>query len=260
MSVNGDVPVEALKLPDVTLCAVSSVALPQTVRALTLSREQADFAETFLFTDDEGSVPASIDVRAIPCLQSIADYTAFMLTDLGRHIHTSHVLIVQWDGYVLDYRGWTPAFLDYDYVGAPWPQFSDGHEVGNGGFSLRSRRLLEACAEISDGRTPDKAEDVLICRDYRPLLESDYGLRFAPRSLAERFSFERTARRGDEFGFHGIFNMPEVMGDDAFRAFYTGLPDGLLSRRSRAEIVRILQRRSASGWRPLLAKLGSLLR
>ncbi len=83
-----------------------------------------------------------------------------MLRDLASHVETSHALCIQWDGYVLRGQAWDPAFLTYDYIGAPWPHFSDGHNVGNGGFSLRSRRLLEACRQLPfDGQT---AEDVVI--------------------------------------------------------------------------------------------------
>ena len=48
---------------------------------------------------------------------------------------------------------------------------------GNGGFSLRSRRLLQA---LQDPRIAlSVVEDETICRTFRPLLERDYGIRFA---------------------------------------------------------------------------------
>ena len=67
-----------------------------------------------------------------------------MLQELHDHISTAHALCIQWDGYVLNAQAWDASFLDYDYIGSVWPQFGDGHRVGNGGFSLRSKRLLEA--------------------------------------------------------------------------------------------------------------------
>jgi hypothetical protein len=130
---------------------------------------------------------------------------------------------VQWDGFVLDATQWAPQFLEYDYVGAPWPQFSDGRDVGNGGFSLRSRRLLEACRDPRFRAA--HPEDVAICRLNRDLLEREHGIRFADRSTAERFAFERTEPDGPTFGFHGVFNMIPALGADGFWEVYRGLDD-----------------------------------
>ena len=213
-----------LKLPTVTLCAVSSVNLAPTIGALRACLDQAGFAECLLFTDAE-DVTADSAIRTVPIapLNSSRDYSKFVLRELADHIRTEHCLIVQWDGFILDARQWTSDFLEYDYIGAVWPQFGDGHDVGNGGFSLRSRRLLQACRDpaFREGHP----EDVAICRTNRGLLEAGHGIRFADRSIAERFSFERTVPSGPTFGFHGIFNMSDVLGPDRFWQIYSGLDD-----------------------------------
>src|SRR6185503_18873241 len=116
---------------------------------------------------------------------------------------------VQWDGFVIDAGSWREQFLEFDYIGAPWLQFADGYDVGNGGFSLRSRRLLEACAGADF--IPSHPEDVAICRTNRPMLEKMHGIRFADAQLAETFAFERTAPR-PSFGFHGAFNLAPTVG------------------------------------------------
>lgn len=36
-------------------------------------------------------------------------------------------------------------------------------------------------------------------------------MRFAPPALAERFAFERYRPNGQTFGFHGLFNFPDVL-------------------------------------------------
>ena len=60
--------------------------------------------------------------------------------------------------------------------------------VGNGGFSLRSRRLLLA---LQDPRIElVEAEDTTICRTFRPLLEREHGIRFGSEALADKFAFE----------------------------------------------------------------------
>ena len=213
-----------LKLPTVTLCAVTSVNIRATVAAIEACLEQVEFAETLLLTDAEiASGHPEIRVVPVPRITSSASYSRFMLHDLADHVRTAHCLIVQWDGFVLDARQWDAAFLDYDYIGAPWPQFDDGHDVGNGGFSLRSHRLLEACRDprFRSGM----AEDVAISRANRELLEVEHNLHFADRATAERFAYERAAPPGPTFGFHGIFNMIPAVGPERFWELYSGLDD-----------------------------------
>jgi hypothetical protein len=163
-----------------------------------------------------------------------------MLHDLAAHFTTNHVLCVQWDGYVLHPASWQDEFLQYDYIGAPWPQFADPMRVGNGGFSLRSRRLVEACAVLP---VSDQAEDVMICRTHRRMLEERFGIRFAPEAVAQRFAYERTARRGDEFGFHGAFNMANHMPQADLAALLRDLEPVLLNRNEHREMLRDALRR-----------------
>jgi hypothetical protein len=212
-----------LSLPSVTLCAATSVNVTATISALRACLEQIDFAECILMTDAE--VPGGFEgVRVLPItkLHSSGDYSEFMIMKLVDHVRTSHCLVVQWDGFVLDAACWDPHFLDYDYIGAPWPQFDD-YDVGNGGFSLRSRKLLEACKDPAFQYS--HPEDVAICRINRPMLESRHSIRFADRSTAERFSFERSAADGRAFGFHGVFNMIPALGAEKFWNIYRTLDE-----------------------------------
>jgi hypothetical protein len=79
--------------------------------------------------------------------------------------------------------------------------------VGNGGFSLRSLKLMLAMRDKRFPFVPNVPEDDQICRRYRPRLIADFGIRFAPESIADRFSYERSMPEGPTFGFHGLFNM-----------------------------------------------------
>jgi hypothetical protein len=158
-------PVEdRLILPQVTLCAATSVNVQATVRALEACLAQVSFADCKLFTDTDIR-PDKSEIRVVPIspLTSSEAYSNFLLTELAEHIETSHCLVVQWDGHILDARHWRPEFLEYDYIGASWPQFDDGHDVGNGGFSLRTHRLMKACGER--GFTSCHPEDLV----YREL-------------------------------------------------------------------------------------------
>jgi hypothetical protein len=136
--------------------------------------------------------------------------------DVPKTVKTSHFLVVQWDGWVLDAGNWNPNWLDRDYIGAPW-WHRDGLNVGNGGFSLRSTDLAKFIAKNQQIFPLANPEDVAICRHYRKTLEL-LGFSFGLESEARKFSFERT-ERVSSFGFHGIFNWGKVLS-----------PDKLLSR------------------------------
>ena len=84
--------------------------------------------------------------------------------------------------------------------------------MGNGGFSLRSRKLLQA---LQDPRIElHGAEDETICRRYRPLLEEAHGIVFASEAMADAFAFEAAYPIGRPFGFHGLYNFCRVMPPD----------------------------------------------
>lgn len=225
------------ELPDVTLVAVTSVAVEATVAALHRSTAQVKFGEVLLLCDRPPPAVAgtAIQWRRIGRLTSRRDYSRFMLSDLAGHISTSHAMCVQWDGFVLHGDAWDPQFLDYDYIGAVWPHFRDGHNVGNGGFSLRSRRLLEECRAL-DYRGLE-LEDVVISRLCRPRLEAQ-GIRFAPAAVAQRFAYERESPTGREFGFHGSYNLVRYLAPEEALHLFRSLEARMLSRNERFELFR----------------------
>lgn len=233
-----------LSLPDVTLCAVSSSNLVATVEALKKCQSEIAFADALLFTHcDPARIgitdPDEIRVVAIDPLHSSQAYSHFILEELAHHVGTSHCLIVQWDGHVINADLWRSEFLDYDYIGASWPQFDDGHQVGNGGFSLRSRRLMQACsAKEFEQHHP---EDVAIGRTNRAWLESR-GMRFAPVELADSFSAERASDAASTFGYHGVFLMPQVLGANGFWEIYRSLDDRSTMRRDFGPLLKQMLR------------------
>lgn len=227
-----------LDLPQVTLIAVTSINLEATLQAIEACQSQVRFAACKLLTHH---APArtlpGLDVIITTKITSADQYSRFILTDLAHHVQTSHCLVVQWDGHVVAADRWKPQFLEYDYVGASWPQFPDGYDIGNGGFSLRSRRLLEACR--SSQFVLSHPEDVAIGRHNRRWLESQ-GLRFAPRDLADAFASERASSLDDAFGFHGVWQMPQLIGPDRFWETYCGLEDRSSVYHDRSAITRQL--------------------
>lgn len=191
-----------ISLPDVTLICVDTVQYGEAIYALTKSLEQISPARTIFFTDIVIDAPDDrIEIINIKHLFGTKDYSKWMLKELGKYaITTSHILVIQADGYVLDAEQWTDEFLKYSYIGAPWLEV-DGHNVGNGGFSLREFRLHEMLSE-DEHILPIQPEDTGICRIYRNYLELKYGFTWAPVELAHKFSFELNQPKQPTFGFH----------------------------------------------------------
>ena len=197
-----------LELPGVTLCCIDTINHALALRALRRSAEGIRFGRTCFISDRPTEEPGMTSI-VIPPLASRDAYSEFVLKSLLAHVDTSHVLLVQWDGYAINPDAWRSEFLDVDYIGAKWFWHTDGMRVGNGGFSLRSRKLLEA---LQDPRIVlTGAEDETIGRAFRPLLEREHGIRFATEALADAFAFEAAYPIGKPFGFHGLFNFCRVV-------------------------------------------------
>lgn len=219
-------PALLLRLPEVTLVCVDTRTPELGVAAMQRCQRQVRFADALLFTDPARVPRPPAGIRALPLqIDSVPAYSEFMLRGLLPHIATSHLLVVQWDGFVLDAAQWDPAFLQYDYIGAPLRNEPPARAVGNGGFSLRSRRLLQAL--MDPAIVVRHPEDTCICHDNRQRLEREHGIRFAPLELAARFAYERLPPSGPTFGFHGLFNLHRVLSPAELHALVLGLPDAL---------------------------------
>ena len=179
-----------------------------------------------------------VALHPIAPICGIEGYNRFMLTGLAEHVRTSHVLVMQWDGFVSEPERWSADFLQWDYIGAPWYHSGSAGSVGNGGFSLRSRKLLHALREIDlpDTREP---EDAAICVTLRPLLETRHGIRFAPLEVAQRFACEYGPFR-PAFGFHGMHNFAHVMGPDALEKWLDYCPPDILTTQHARKLVKSL--------------------
>lgn len=193
-----------IHLPDVIMVAVTTKDYGNTIKAIHESLKHIKPAKVLLFTDviymDEAWQNIVIDR-----FKSVEDYNHFIFKKLGAFIETSHVLIIQHDGYVINGDAWDNEFLKYDYIGAPWT-YTDGRNVGNGGFSLRSRRLHKVIQ--NDEFEYTSPEDEKICRYYRQTLQNKYHIRFAPEEVAKKFSFEMQRPTNPTFGFHNYFHAP----------------------------------------------------
>lgn len=217
-----------LSLPQVTLACVDTRLPRMALDAMIICMDQVQFGKALLFTrPDHGltDVPDTIQVIELGNINSIEAYSRFLLKGMGPYLRTSHVLIVQWDGYVLDPDMWRDAYMEVDYIGAVWPQYGDEHRVGNGGFSLRSRKLLDALA--SDDIIASHPEDTCIARTWRTQLEQRWGIRFADENMAHQFAFERDRQTLSSFGFHGLSNMALLLSESQLRNFMAHAPAAL---------------------------------
>ena len=241
-----------LRLPDITLACVDTANHALALRALARSSERIEFARIAFLTDalPEGlRAPPEIALVAIAPIGSRDEYSRFVLKGLLAHIDTPHVLLVQWDGYVVNAEAWDPAFAEVDYLGARWFWHDDGHDVGNGGFSLRSRRLLEA---LQDPRIElDEAEDVTIGRTFRDLLEREHGIRFGTSALADRFAFEAAYPIARPFGFHGLYNFCRVVPPAELATLAGRFSDAIVRS---PQLMQLLRNCVALGqWEPAIA-------
>ena len=209
---------------------------------MSLQRSMAgiDFAQVLLFTHGWAPRPplAGVDVVEISPLRSGADYSHFVLRQLPSYIRSSHVLVTQWDGFVVEPAAWRQEFLVHDYIGAVWPDQPAACSVGNGGFSLRSRRFM--AAGMDPRITELHPEDQVMCRTWRAHLVREHGVSFAPPALARRFSFENEEPRGRTFGFHGPRNLPRFLDEAALVAMLTELPDEFFRSRDARRLARAL--------------------
>ena len=215
-------------MKNVTLCAIDHVAHDLTRLALERCLKHFDFADVVVLSDKD-ILPGSTHVQTE--LTDSTDAELFLTYLLPDYVKTDHFLYVQWDSWIINPAMWTNDWLQYDYIGAPWPQnyiwpnCNPEYNIGNGGFSLRSMRLAEAMRSVQpylpsrDGscvtNTFYSPEDHCICVANRERLQNA-GCKWPTTQVAERFSVELKWPKFTPFGFHGAFQFMSVLGPDEF--------------------------------------------
>lgn len=137
-----------MKIIDVTLLAINVGPLQPMIDLLDDTLKKVDpyfnFKKTLILTDKDVT-HAVHQIKKIPTLD-FDSFNLFCIKDLYKYIDTTHFLTIQPDGYILHPELWNDEWLNYDYIGAPWPphilrdRWGRG-AIGNGGFSLRSKFL-----------------------------------------------------------------------------------------------------------------------
>lgn len=208
-----------VELNNVTLIGVAGTLTEQTLKAIEYSSRKVKFGAVKLITPHKLKSQSCEIVECEPL--NYEQYNHFVVYRLHEYVDTDFALLVQNDGYIVNPDKWREDFLLYDYIGAPWPMPTDDysfrdpegniHRVGNGGFSLRSNKLLKLPSLLRlewKEYYGNYHEDGFICVHNRKALEKE-GCVFAPVDVAKYFSHETNVQETSgiiPFGFHGKNN------------------------------------------------------
>lgn len=198
-------------LPNVTLIAYDNTDAPErTVKSLRHCASLIQFAAVVLVCrvsppNLNGEMIITTDQKGYAAAMN------FEVNEIHKCVHSDHAIFVSHDGYIINPDAWRDEWLDYDFIGSPWPvqicPDNPNRRVGNTGFCLKSRAFMHYTAELGhqfDSQTPG---DVFCCRTIADQLES-LGIKFAPLEVALDFGWESYidgyGNRSDAFGFHGL--------------------------------------------------------
>ena len=203
-----------IELKNVTLLALTSVNFEGHIQSLRNSMENIEFGSVkFISHECPDNLPNNVVWENTKTVLDYFGYSKYCIFNLYKHVNTDFCLLTQHDSWVVNPNLWDDEFLKYDYIGAPWPKsplhFTDNNgilqRVGNGGFSLRSKKLLEVPKHTDILWNPYcPNEDVTISVLNRSEYEKQ-GCKFAPLELAVKFSHEKDVEENkniESFGFH----------------------------------------------------------
>lgn len=194
------------KLLNVDLISINCVNPEQSVKALLYSSEQIEFGSIKLFAHYK---PSNItDKIEFILIEKLTHQTInwFAINKLSDYINNEFMLSIHDDGFVINADKWSDEFLEYDYIGAPWPDLDwcKKNRVGNGGFVLKSKKFMNL--EQSLPYTPNH-NDTYVTNIHHDFFKM-YGCKYAPVEVAGKFSLEHDIPEveydlNNTFGFHG---------------------------------------------------------
>lgn len=206
-----------IDLSKITIIVIDTVNPNDALKALDISCRNIKFGASKICTSVVPDNKTTHEVIIIPNLD-YEQYSQFIVRKLASLIETDFCLIIQTDGFVLNADKWTDEFFEYDYIGAKWdrdrlayacqwilPEIKRRgpqgiNPVGNGGFSLRSKKLLKLCETAPQQFSGP--EDAFVCNNNRDYFES-LGIKYAPEHIADVFSQDPLVDITTTFGFHG---------------------------------------------------------
>ena len=191
-----------LNLENITLVALTSIKLEKTIKALEYSCRGIKFGSVKLVSDERPEIlPHYITHEYCPKMSNIDEWNYASIYELPKHIDTEFCILIHDDGFIVNSESWREEFLNYDYIGAPWPLPNDNFSfrdingelirVGNS-VSLRSKKLLDLPVNLNLEWKPFHGyynEDGFICVNYRHIYK-EHGCKFADIDVAKYFSHE----------------------------------------------------------------------
>lgn len=204
------------QVKNVTLMAISSIEINETINSLIKCSEKLEFDSVKLVSHEKpNNLPSFIEYDYFPRINNIMDFNNFCWKDLHKFFDTSHVLTVQSHAWILRPELWEDSWLDFDWIGAPWKYCNDSYithygehvRQGNGGFTLRSKKISEMPTKYNLPLNHERGfynEDGNFCVYYRKIF-LDLGIKYAPVEVAAKFSYEQSIPENENvlpFGFH----------------------------------------------------------
>ena len=190
------------ELLNVTLIALTSVRIPETIKALEYSCKGIKFGSVKLASDIKPeNLPDFITHEYTEKSSSIDEWNYNIIYNLSKHIDTEYCILIHDNGFIVNPESWRGEFLNYDYIGAPWPLPNDsfsyrdikGEVIRQGNsVSLRSKKLLDTPNNLKLEWKPFHGytnEDGFICVNYRHRYLEE-GCVFADIDVAKYFSHE----------------------------------------------------------------------
>lgn len=193
-----------LNLSNVTLIAVTNKDFEGHKLALDKSCQEINFGAVKLIWDEK--------------ITNIDEWSRKIVFELGSYVDTEYAMLIHADGYITNPQLWNPEWLNYDFIGAPFPLPQDDfsyrdvlgviQRVGNS-VSLRSKRLLDLPKQLGmEWRSFHGFynEDGYVSVNMRHIFEQ-HGCKFAPLDLAVHFSKEHEIPENEglqTFAFHSL--------------------------------------------------------
>jgi len=189
-----------LELKNITLIAMTSVRVPETIKALEYSCRGIKFGAVKIVSDVRPeNLPEGITYEYTDTISNIDDWNFSIIYKLGTHVDTEFAILIHEDGFVVNPESWDDRFLEYDYIGAPWFLPNDNFSfrdingeiirVGNS-VGLRSKRLIDLPVKLNLEWKPFHGfynEDGYICVNYRHKYIEN-GMKFADLDVAKSFA------------------------------------------------------------------------
>jgi hypothetical protein len=206
-------PAKKISLPQVTLLIYNPEKSPDlSAQVINHVCSGIDFGAVRHLTGSRPTLPHPGEFVEVPPA-NLHQGQRFQALELGRHVPTPFMMHIEVDGFPVNFHLWDPAFLEYDYIGAPWQPcgLETGiNRVGNGGCSLQSKKFRNFVETHAHLYREGTLSDVFFCQELYPQAVAA-GIRYGPVDVALRFSFENKLpdyprwKPSQSFAFHGRF-------------------------------------------------------